>query len=82
MTSSFSYKVTYARDSLDPNPTVKEFNFEEEAQDWIHEEVARRVSFIMEHNPLPLSDGELESLEEIEYSMINITKLFLTKEDI
>ena len=82
MTSLSSYKITYARDSLDTNPTIKEFEFENEAHDWIHEEVARRVAFIIEHNPLPLSEEEVNQLEEIEYTLISITKLYLEKKDI
>lgn len=82
MTSLSTYKVVYARDYLDTNPTIKEFEFEYEAHDWIHEEVDRRISFIMEHNPLPLSEEEVNQLEEIEYTLINITKLFLKKEDL
>jgi hypothetical protein len=28
------YKVTYASDSLDPNPTIKFFNFHHAMEDW------------------------------------------------
>ena len=39
------YKVTYAIDSLDTQPVVKLFDEEYEAEEWLHDEVNKRVNF-------------------------------------
>jgi hypothetical protein len=44
------WKVTYAVDSLDPNPTVKTFDEEYEAIDWLGDEMSRRVDHVVQHS--------------------------------
>jgi hypothetical protein len=66
------YKVTYAIDSLDPNPTIKTFDEWNEMQDWINEEVSQRVQWTVDHSPYLISENELVALEEQEHSLINI----------
>ena len=44
-----NYKVTYAIDSLDSNPTIKFFESEYEAEEWLHNEVQERISWTVEH---------------------------------
>tara|TARA_A100000171_G_C2008913_1_gene85413 strand:- start:18 stop:233 length:216 start_codon:yes stop_codon:yes gene_type:complete len=70
-----NYKVTYAIDSLDPNPTIKIFEHEYEAEEWLHSEVDRRINFTVEHCPYKLSDREIINIEESEYSLVRIEKL-------
>ena len=70
-----NYKVTYAIDTLDPNPTVRTFEHEYEAEKWLHDEVDRRVNFTVEHCPYKLSDREIINIEESEYSLVRIEKL-------
>ena len=70
-----NYKVTYAIDSLDTNPTIKFFESEYEAEEWLHSEVDRRVNFTVEHCPYKLSDREIINIEESEYSLVRIEKL-------
>lgn len=65
-------QVTYAIDSLDPNPTVDWFDTLAEAQEWVAEEVSRRVEWIVSHSPHPISDEELSELEETEFSLVAI----------
>ena len=65
-------QVTYAIDSLDPNPTVDWFDTMAEAQEWVAEEVSRRVEWIVSHSPYPISDEELSELEETEFSLVAI----------
>ena len=66
------YKVTYAIDSLDPNPTIKVFDEWYEMQDWISDIVSHRVQWSVDHSPYSISEAELASLEEQEYSLITI----------
>ena len=62
-----TYQVTYARDYLDPHPTVKTFDEWYEMQDWITEEVERRIQQV---------DAEYRtSQKEIEYTLINIKEV-------
>ena len=67
------YTVTYAIDSLDTNPTVKTFDCFYEAQDWIAEEVQRRIDHVVAHSPYTLSDSDIEALEETEYSLVSVS---------
>ena len=62
-----TYQVTYARDYLDPNPTVKTFDEWYEMQDWITEEVERRVKQV--------DPEDRTSQEEIEYTLIQIKEV-------
>jgi len=66
------YKVTYAIDSLDTNPTIKEFDEYNEMHDWISDEVSHRVQWSVDHSPYSISETELAAIEEQEYSLINI----------
>ena len=69
------YKVTYAIDTLDTNPTIKTFEHEYEAEEWLHSEVDKRVNFTIEHCHYKLSDREIINIEEYEYSLVRIEKL-------
>tara|TARA_R100001443_G_scaffold33331_1_gene47251 strand:- start:2191 stop:2424 length:234 start_codon:yes stop_codon:yes gene_type:complete len=69
------YKVTYAIDYIDTNPTIKYFDLWDEMQDWIAEEVANRVQWSVDHSPYSISEKELEELEEMEHSLIKIKEL-------
>jgi hypothetical protein len=42
---TMSYRVTYAVDSLDPNPMVMEFSEEWEMYEWLYEEMDQRIQF-------------------------------------
>lgn len=70
-----TYKVTYAIDYLDPNPTVDLFDTFDEAQDWISEEVERRVDHIVQHSALPISEDELDEIRETELSLVSIEEV-------
>ena len=70
-----NYKVTYAIDSLDSNPTIKIFEHEYEAEEWLHDEVQERVSYIVQHSPYTISEKEYQEIEENEYSLVRIEKL-------
>ena len=70
-----NYKVTYAIDSLDTNPTIKTFDEHYEMEEWIHDEVQRRIEFQIEHSPYTISEEEYKEIEENEYSLVRIEKL-------
>ena len=69
------YKVTYAIDSLDPNPTIKVFDFHHEMEDWITDEVSRRVQFSVDHSSHSINEFELQGLEQDEFSLIKIEEV-------
>ena len=62
-----TYQVTYACDSLDPNPVRKTFTEWYEMQDWITQEVESRVSQVPEK--------DRESQEQIEYTLLTIKEV-------
>ena len=70
-----NYKVTYYNDCgawVDPNPTIKIFDLEDEATDWILEEVRRRVDDIVENSFDTVSEEERSGFEEEEWYRIKI----------
>ena len=73
-----NYKVTYYNDCgawVDPNPTIKIFDGDDEATDWILEEVRRRVDDIVENSFDAVSEEERSGLEEEEYYRIKIEEV-------
>ena len=68
------WKVTYAVDSLDPNPTVKTFDEEYEAIDWLGDEMSRRVDHVVQHSPYSISESELVGIQETEASLARIDR--------
>ena len=70
-----TYKVTYAADSLDSNPTIKIFDCHGEMSDWISEEIDKRISFMVQHWPYQISNEDLAMLEEQEKTLIHIEEV-------
>ena len=70
------YKVIYPHDEMDyKNPTVKFFEFYNEAEDWLHEEVQRRVDFTVQHSSDTVSEEEYKQIEEYEYYLVKIEEI-------
>ena len=69
------YRVTYAIDSLDPNPDQWTFDSEWEALDFLSDEIARRGAYQVEHSPYAIDESEWESLNELEASLARIEQL-------
>lgn len=67
-------KVTYAIDTLDNNPVVEIFDTMSEAQDWVADEMQRRIDWTVSHSPYPISDDELEEMQETELQLVRIVK--------
>tara|TARA_B100000427_G_scaffold328835_2_gene342977 strand:- start:80 stop:367 length:288 start_codon:yes stop_codon:yes gene_type:complete len=68
------YQVIYSADYLDSKPLVKYFEDEEfdELEDFLLEEVERRVQWSVDHSPYQVDEEERQSFEEIEWSLIQI----------
>ena len=65
------YKVTYPHDEMDyKNPTVKYFAFHHEMEDWVHEEVQRRVDFTVQHSFDTVSEEEYIHIEQYEFNLV------------
>ena len=66
--------VTAAIDSLDPSPDVIAFADVAEAQDWVAEEVDRRVQHQVDHSPYPVSEANRTAMSQVEFSLFTITE--------
>ena len=66
--------VTAAIDSLDPSPDVIAFADVSEAQDWVFEEVERRVQHEIDHSPYPVSEANRTAMSQVEFSLFIITE--------
>lgn len=64
--------VTVAADSLDPFPERIAFASEGEAQDWVSDEVQRRIDYRVQHSAYAVSEEELSQLEEEEMQLVRI----------
>ena len=70
-----NYKVTYAIDSHDSNPTIKTFEHEYEAEEWLNDELQHRIDYTVQHSPYTISEEEYQEIEENEYTLVRIEKL-------
>ena len=70
-----NYKVTYASDYLDSNPTIKFFDEHYEMEEWVHDEVQRRIDFCIQHNPFLIDERELNLMTEHEYSLVRMEEI-------
>lgn len=71
--------VSYSIDIMDTNPTKMEFDNINEAHDWIHDEVSRRVEHVVSHSPYTLSETDIQDLEANEYALVSITDGIVTE---
>ena len=72
-----NYQVTYACDYNDPRPTVKTFEFFDEMQDWLMEEVENRVQWFVDHSPYAISENDRQDQEQFEYSLVKIKEVYI-----
>ena len=66
-------KGSYHVDYMDPNPDIRMFDTMQEAQDWVWDEVHRRVDHEVQHSPYTVSYAERAEMEELEFSLVSIT---------
>ena len=69
------WRVEVYADSLDPNPIKEEFTLFNEVEDFISEEVARRVQWEVDHSPYEINEEERANLEEQAHALINILEV-------
>ena len=69
------YKVTYALDSLDSNPTVKLFDCHYEMEEWISDAMTDRIDYVVQHSQYTIDDAELKELMETEWSLVRIENI-------
>ena len=69
------YKVTYAIDYLDSNPIIEYFDEWHDMQDYVQDEIQRRIDFTVQHSPFTISEEEYKEIEEHENSLIKIEEL-------
>jgi hypothetical protein len=66
--------VTAASDSLDPSPDVIAFADVSEAEDWVSDEVERRVQYQVDHSPYSVSEADRGAMTEAEFALFTITE--------
>ena len=70
-----NYKVTYASFPLDEKPVIKIFDEHYEMEEWVHDEVQRRIEFQTQHSPFSISEEDYKEMEDIEYALIRIEEV-------
>ena len=70
-----NYKVTYACFPLDEKPVIKTFKHNYEAEEWVFDEVQRRMDYIVQHSSYTITEEEYREIEESEYSLIKIEEV-------
>jgi len=71
--------VSYSIDIMDTNPTKMVFDNINDAHDWIHDEVSRRVQYAVDHSPYTLSETDIQDIEANEYALVSITDGIVTE---
>jgi len=66
------WKVYYSVDSLDPNPNIYTYDDRDIMDDFLYEEINRRVQFIVDHSPYALSEENIEDIRCNERLLIKI----------
>lgn len=59
-------------DSCDPHPDVLAFGSDWEAEDWVADEVERRVQHRVEHSPYSVDEDELDAMRDDELDLMTI----------
>ena len=70
-----NYKVTYASFPLDEKPVIKTFDEHYEMEEWLHDEVQRRMDYVVQHSPYTISEEEYREIKENEYSLVRIEEI-------
>lgn len=64
-----AFKVTFATDSLDPNPDEWEFETRDEADSFFYDEAMRRLDFRVQHAQHGISQATLSEWEQEEFML-------------
>ena len=65
------YKITAAVDNLDPSPLEIIVDDFYEVQDWVAEEIDKRIKFFVDHSPYMLTEVDLDEQRELEMALIS-----------
>ena len=66
--------VTASVDSLDPSPDVIAFADVSDAEDWVSDEIERRVQHQVDHSPHAVTEADREAMTEVEALLFTITE--------
>ena len=66
------WKVYYKVDSSDNYPDIYTFDDRDAMDDFLYEEINRRVQFIVDHSPYALSEEDIEDIRYNEKLLIKI----------
>lgn len=66
------FTVTYHIDYMDPDPTVAQFDCEDDAAEWLADEIEHRIQYMVAHSAYEISESDIASMYEIEYSLARI----------
>tara|TARA_R110000787_G_scaffold211500_1_gene321317 strand:+ start:662 stop:1255 length:594 start_codon:yes stop_codon:yes gene_type:complete len=64
--------VTYAVDSLDTSPEVIAFASVSDAEEFVYDEVSRRVEHVVSHSPHAWDEADIDALHETELTLVHI----------
>jgi hypothetical protein len=57
---------------MDPDPTVAQFDCEDDAAEWLADEIEHRIQYMVAHSAYEISESDIASMYEIEYSLARI----------
>lgn len=66
--------VVASVDAMDSHPDVIAFDTVYEAQDWVSDEIERRVQHQVDHSPYTVTDDDREAMTENESTLFTITE--------
>ena len=66
--------VSASVDTLDPSPDVLAFADVSDAEDWVSDEVERRVQYQVDHSPYDVTEADREAMTGVEFALFTITE--------
>ena len=69
------YRVTYKAFEMDDKPIVKKFDEWYEAEEWVQDEIARRVDWRVQHTSYYIDDSAYEHFQEEEAALIKVDRI-------
>jgi hypothetical protein len=69
------YRVTYKAFEMDDKPVVKKFDEWHEAEEWVQDEIARRVDWRVQHTSYYIDDSAYGHFHEEESSLVRVDRI-------
>ena len=66
--------VSASVDTLDPSPDVLAFADVSDAEDWVSDEVERRVQYQVDHSSYDVTEADREAMTGVEFALFTITE--------